>query len=182
MKNKILTVIFAVTSVVLAFLVYNSVNSEIEYNKEVVKVETKVIAKLEKIREAELLFKDARGVFTNDFDTLINFIKTGQMQILVEYGDKDDSTSVYRKEIKFVSIRDSLFRDFNIDSIAFVPPADTAKFELLASSVVQGNVEVPVFQVTDPWPFDRQRANPNHPKKPLRVGSITEASYSGNWK
>ncbi|MFT5513599.1 MAG: hypothetical protein ACI8SE_002008, partial [Bacteroidia bacterium] len=165
-----------------AFLLFRSVKGEIEYRAEVDRVEVMVINKLEKIREAELAYKDVKGEFTGDYDSLINFIKTGKMQILVEYGDKDDSTSVYSQFIKEVSIRDSLFKNFKVDSIAFVPPADTAKFLLLASRVVQGNVEVPVFQVTDPFPFDKQRANSNHPKKALQVGSISEASYSGNWK
>jgi hypothetical protein len=182
MVNNILKVVFFLVACLLAYLLYNSIDGEIKYRKEVKQVEALVIEKLEKIRVAELMYKDAKGGFTGDFDSLINFIKNGKVQILVEYGDKDDSTSVYRKEIKEVSVRDSLFKDYAIDSIAFVPPMDTAKFELLAGTVIQGNVEVPVFQVTDPAPFDKQRSNPNHPKPALRVGSITEASHSGNWK
>ncbi len=182
MVNNILKIVFFVIACILGYLLYNSIAGEIRYRAEVDAVEAQVIEKLEKIREAELAFKDVRGEFTGDFDTLIHFINNGKMQITVEYGDKDDSTSVYRQEIIEVGIRDSLFKNFNVDSIAFVPPADTAKFELLASEVIQGNVKVPVFQVRDPYPFDRQRANDNHPKKALQVGSISEASYSGNWK
>jgi predicted membrane protein len=182
MVNNILKVIFFFLAILFAFLLYRSIKGEIEYRAEVDRVEELVIGKLEKIREAELAYKDVKGEFTGDYDTLINFIKTGKLKILVEYGDKDDSTSVFRQEVEEVSILDSMFSDFNVDSIAFVPPSDTAKFVLLASRVIQGNVEVPVFQVTDPWPFDKQRANPNHPKKALQVGSISEASYSGNWK
>lgn len=182
MVNNILKVIFFLLACLFAYLLYRSVKGEIEYRAEVDRVEDLVITKLEKIREAELAYKDIKGEFTSDYDTLINFIKTGNLQILVEYGDKDDSTSVYSREVKNISILDSMFKNFNVDSIAFVPPADTAKFILLSGRVIQGNVEVPVFQVTDPWPFDRQRSNVNHPKKALQVGSISEASYSGNWK
>lgn len=182
MVNNILKVVFFLLAVLFAFLLYRSVQGEIEYRAEVDRVEVLVIEKLEYIREAELAYKDVHNEFTSDYDTLINFIKTGKMQILVEFGEKDDSTSVYRQEIQEVSILDSLFKGVNVDSIAFVPPIDTAKFMLLSSRIVQGNVEVPVFQVTDPYPFDKQRANPNHPKQALQVGSISEASYSGNWK
>ncbi|MFT5724878.1 MAG: hypothetical protein ACI9JN_002001 [Bacteroidia bacterium] len=182
MVNNILKGIFFLLACLLAYLLYRSVKGEIEYRAEVDRVEELVINKLEKIREAELAYKDVRGDFTHDYDSLIHFIKTGKMEILVEYGDRDDSTSVFRQEIQYVSILDSLFKDFEVDSIAFVPPADTCKFVLLASRITQGNVDVPVFQVTDPYPYDRQRANPNHPKKALQVGSISEASYAGNWK
>jgi hypothetical protein len=182
MVNNILKGVFFLIACLFTYLLYRSVKGEMEYRSEVDKIEEMVIYKLEKIREAELAFKDIRGGFTSDYDTLISFIKTGKMQILVEYGDRDDSTSVYRQEIQYVSIKDSLFKDFVVDSIAFVPPMDTAKFVLLSGDVIQGNVKVPVFQVSDPYPFDRQRSNPNHPKKALQVGSISEASYSGNWK
>ncbi|MBO6515933.1 MAG: hypothetical protein JJ975_05215 [Bacteroidia bacterium] len=182
MINNILKVVLFLVACLLAYLLYNSIMGEIRYRKEVKRVEELVIDKLDKIRVAELAYKDVKGSFTGEFDSLINFINHGKLKILVEYGDKDDTTSVYRQEIREVSVKDSLFKDFNVDSIAFVPPMDTARFELLASTVVQGNVEVPVFQVTDPWPFDKQRSNPNHPKPALRVGSISEASYSGNWK
>ncbi len=182
MINNIIKVVLLLIACLLAYLLYNSIMGEIEYRKEVRYVEGLVKDKLDKIRTAELAYKDIHGGFTSDFDTLIKFVKTGKLQILVEYGEKDDSSSVFRQEIKEVSVQDSLFKNYNFDSIAFVPPMDTAQFELLSSRVIQGNVEVPVFQVTDPWPFDRQRSNPNHPKPPLRVGSISEARYSGNWK
>lgn len=182
MVNNIIKGVLVIGVCLLGYLVYESIMGEIRYQKEVDRIEDLVIKKLETIRVAELAYKDVKGDFTNDFDSLINFMTNGTMKVLVEYGDKDDSTSVYRQEIKEVSVRDSFFSDISIDSIAFVPPMDTAKFELLAGRIVQGGVEVPVFQVTDPYPFDRQRKNPNHPKKALRVGSMSEASYSGNWK
>lgn len=182
MVNNILKVVFFLLACVFGYLLFDSIMGEIRYQEEVDKVEQQVIAKLEKIREAEVAYKDARGEFTGDFDTLIHFVKYGKMKISIQYGDKDDSTSVFRQEIKEVSILDSLFKGVNVDSLAFVPPADTVEFELLASRVIQGNVEVPVFQVRDPYPFDRQRRNEKHPKKPLQVGSISEATYSGNWK
>lgn len=182
MVNNILKVVFALVAILLAYLLYESVAGEMRYRAEVEKIEGQVINKLEKIREAELAYKDRFGKFTDNYDTLINFINKGKLLITVEYGDKDDTTTVYRQEIVEVSIKDSLFKNVVVDSIMFVPPADTAKFTLLATTIVQGNVEVPVFQVTDPYPFDKQRRNPNHPKPPLQVGSITEATYSGNWK
>lgn len=182
MINNILKVVLFLVACLLAYLLYDSITGEIEYRKEVQRVEELVIDKLEKIRVAELAYKDAKGEFTNEFDSLINFVNTGKLKILIEYGDKDDTTSVYRQEVQEVSVKDSLFKNYNFDSIAFVPPMDTAKFILLATRINQGNVDVPVFMVQDPYPFDKQRNNPNHPKPPLQVGSISEATYSGNWK
>lgn len=182
MINNALKIVLFIAAVILTYLVYESIASEMRYRKEVESIEAQVIGKLEYIRIAQLAYKDEKGKFTSSFDTLINFIKNGKMKIVIQYGDRDDSTSVFRQEVKYVSIKDTLFKNINVDSIAFVPPADTAKFAMEALVITQGNVEVPVFRVVDPWPFDKQRSNPNHPKKGLQVGSLTEATYSGNWK
>ncbi|MBI1306177.1 MAG: hypothetical protein GC181_06140 [Bacteroidetes bacterium] len=182
MTNTILKIVLTILAVFLAYEVYESIASELRYRAEVEKVEEQVISKLDNIRLAELTYKDVNGKFTNDYDTLINFLKTGKLRITKQYGDKDDSTTVFREEVLYIPILDTLFKGINVDSLAFVPPFDTARFELYAMTITQNNVEVPVFKVVDPHPFDKQRRNPKHPKQPLQVGSLSEASYSGNWK
>lgn len=82
MVNNILKVIFFFLAILFAFLLYRSIKGEIEYRAEVDRVEELVIGKLEKIREAELAYKDVKGEFTGDYDTLINFIKTGKTKNL----------------------------------------------------------------------------------------------------
>lgn len=182
MTNKVLKIVLFIVAAFLSYMVYDSIASEMRYREEVEIVEEQVIDKLEHIRMAQLAYKDQKGKFTDNFDSLINFVKVAQLKIIKQYGDKDDSTSVFREEFVYVSLKDSMFKDFNLDSMPFVPPFDTAKFVMDAKVITQANVEVPVFKVVDPYPFDKQRQNPNHPKKALQVGSLTEATYSGNWK
>ncbi len=47
------------------------------------------------------------------------------------------------------------------------------KFEMKADMIDSGGVKQPVFLVTDPKPFE---------KPGFTMGSLTEASTSGNWK
>ena len=47
------------------------------------------------------------------------------------------------------------------------------------ATVTQNNIKVPVFQITDPKPFNEVRIKE---KNPLRVGDIYSVDYSGNWK
>ncbi|MCB0734195.1 MAG: hypothetical protein H6608_12050 [Flavobacteriales bacterium] len=182
MINNILKIVLSIAAVFLAYMVYDSIASEMRYRDEVEEVEAQVIKKLEDIRLAQLTYKEEKGKFTNDFDTLIDYLKHGRIKVVVQYGDRDDSTTNFREEVSYVAILDTLFKDINIDSLAFVPPYDTARFLMDAMMITQGNVEVPVFKVEDPHPFDKKRRNPNDPKKPLQVGSLSEATYSGNWK
>lgn len=182
MTNNILKIVLTLAAIALSYLVYDSIASEMRYREDVEKVEAKVIKKLEDIRLAQLTFKEEKGKFTDNFDTLINYLKTGTIKVVVQFGDRDDTTSVYREEVSFIPILDTLFKDINVDSLAFVPPLDTAKFVMDAMMITQGNVDVPVFKVVDPYPFDKKRQNENDPKQPLQVGSLSEATYSGNWK
>jgi hypothetical protein len=105
-------------------------------------------------------------------------MKNGQLKVLIAYGDRDDSTTQFQQKIELVSVRDSLFKNVDIDNIRFVPGKDTMQFKIEAGEITKNNVPVPVFQVTDPDPFSKTRIKE---KDPLRVGNMYDADYSGNW-
>ena len=162
----------------LIYKTYNSIAEPVRYGKEVIKKEQAVINKLKIIREAELAYRDVYGDFTASFDTLINFMKNGQLKVLIAYGDQDDSTTRFEQKIELVSVRDSLFKQVDIDNIRYVPGKDTMQFLIEAGEIKKNNVPVPVFQITDPDPYSKQRVKE---KNPLRVGNMYDADYSGNW-
>lgn len=162
----------------LAYLTFNSIAEPVRYEKEVIAKEQAVIDRLKIIREGEMAYREVHGNFTASFDTLIDFMKNGQLKVLIAFGDQDDSTSVFEQKIELVSVRDSLFKDIDIDAIRYVPGKDTLQFLIEAGQIIKNNVPVPVFQVTDPEPFSKQRVKD---KDPLRVGNMWDADYSGNW-
>ena len=162
----------------LIYKTYKSIEEPVKYEKEVVKKEQAVIDKLKIIREAELAYRDVYGDFTGSFDTLIDFMKNGQLKVLIAYGDQDDSTTRFEQKIELVSVRDSLFKLVDIDNIRYVPGKDTMQFLIDAGEIKKNNVPVPVFQITDPEPYSKERVNE---KNPLRVGNMYDADYSGNW-
>jgi hypothetical protein len=180
MKGTIKIVLAALVGL-LIYLVYDSVSGPMKELKEIEKREKAVIARLEKVRDAELAYKDVKGVFTKDWDELIEFIKVGKFKVLIKEGDEDDSTSVVRYDSIFVSIKDSLFKNFNVDSLAFVPYGIEGglKFQLDAGTITQNEVTVQVFEAKDPKPFSKTR---QQEKNALKVGSMTDATYSGNWQ
>ena len=158
----------------------------IQFEKEKNYRYTFIKEKLIDIRSAQLAYKEKNGQFTNDFDELINFVKIDSFVLvqktdtLIEYYNK-----VYR-EIQFkdtlfidtlgkVSILDSLFyKDYPIDSLAYVPPVNKLKFEMNAGVVNKSKIDVPVFEARDPAPYD--------PQNTLIIGSMLEANLNGNWQ
>lgn len=158
----------------------------IQFEKEKNYRYTFIKEKLIDIRSAQLAYKEKNGQFTNDFDELINFVKKDSFVLvqktdtLIEYYNK-----VYR-EMQFkdtlfidtlgkVSILDSLFyKDYPIDSLAYVPPVNKLKFEMNAGVVNKSKIDVPVFEARDPAPYD--------PQNTLIIGSMLEANLNGNWQ
>lgn len=174
----VIRAVLVVVICVLAYLTYDGIAEPVRYAKEVAIKEQAVIDRLKIIRDGQIVYKDQTGRFTASFDTLIDFMKNGKIKMMIEYGDADDSTTVFKAEEKLVNVRDTLFRDLDLDNIRYVPFYDTLQFIMQADVITKNNVAVPVFQVTDPKPFDRERQAKNDP---LRVGSIYEVDYNGNW-
>jgi hypothetical protein len=163
----------------LAYKTFDTVNSDLVYAEEVEIKEKAVIAKLEVLRDAELLYKDANGKFANTFDELFKFLEEGKIKTMILEGDKDDSTTVFSSRSIEFSVKDSLYKDVDINSLKFLPGSDTAVFIIASGEVKKNNVPVPVFEIKDPYPFSKERIKKNDP---LRVGSLFDVNYNGNWK
>ncbi len=184
MKNKIIQGILIVGIVVLAFLIIHSVSKPIKFHQERDKRYSKIIERLKQIRTAEIAFYDKFGYYTANFDSLIQFIKTDSMPIVKAIGTVPDTLTeeeaiklklVFRDTIN-IAVKDTLFpKNFIPDSLKFVPYGNGVIFDLQAGEIITGSkVKVKVFEVKDPKPFD--------PTFQLKVGSLTEATTSGNWE
>jgi len=74
--------------------------------------------------------------------------------------------------------------NINIDRIAYVPGYDDVKFEIYAAEIDKNGVLADVIEVKNPKPFNPARDEDNDAKnkKPLRFGSKTDVTTSGNWE
>jgi len=164
---------------VLAYLNYNTVDSDIKYAEEVEVREDAVIAKLKTIKEGQLAYKDEYGKFADNFDDLLDFMQNGQRKIVIQSSSEDDSTTVVTRTEKLVSVKETLFPDVDVPKLKYIPfHADSVEFDIAAAEIKKNNVTVPVFQVTDPKPFSKERQDKS---EPLKVGSIYDVNYNGNW-
>lgn len=179
-----------------AYLIFD-MYTVLDKENEIKRVEAKVIHKLELIREAEEGYQKLYGGYTNNWDSLRNFIKNDRFPIVevketiitLEYGA--DSVVIERDTIDYVNVVDSLYSEadlkaLNLDRIQYVPNplTDTVQFALQVESIKRGNYYVDVIKVADTKPFDRRRteANERRIRRPLQFGSLTEISTAGNWE
>ena len=194
--NRILTIVFALTSIILGYYLYSSINTSIEEAKRIERMENAIINKLKMVREAQLAFKSVNGRYTSDWDALLAFVDTGsffitertETIITLDYGA--DSTYVEIDTLGTVFVRDSLFSqakypNFSLSSFAYVPGIDPpVKFQLWADKITKSGVLVDVLEVWNPQPVDPTRSEDSEldSKKPLRFGSRTSVTTAGNWE
>lgn len=193
-------IVLAILIVVIAYFVYESIMSPIRFEKEKNKRYDVTIQRLKDVRTAQLAYRSRYSKFTGSFDTLITFLKEGEFKVVKQIGSEDDSIAlaqkkVFRDTIR-VAVRDSLFKNYPVDSLRFVPFSGGDQFELAAGELETGSkIKVKVFECKAHNDvilkgLDRQEIiNINDLAKKLekyaglQVGSMTEATNNaGNWE
>ncbi len=193
-------IVLAILIVVIGYFVVESIMKPIRFEKEKNKRYDVTIQRLKDVRTAQVAYRSRYNKYTGSFDTLITFLKQGEFKVVKQIGSEDDSLAValkkvYRDTIR-VAVRDSLFKNFPVDSLRFVPFSGGAQFEMAAGELETGSkVKVKVFECKAHNDvilkgLDRQEIiNMNDLAKKLekyaglKVGSMTEATNNaGNWE
>lgn len=139
--TKIISIVLFCVSIGLAYYLWRSINSTIEFRESIAATERQIIEKLEVIRESEKAFLEQYGRYTSNWDSLITFVQTGRVPITVRtetviplsYGR--DSIRVEIDTLGFVSAKEKIFKQtLNINS------ADDGTF--LGFAVEEGDVVV----------------------------------------
>jgi len=155
-----LRIILGLVIIGLGYALYQSIQTPIEFRQVKQQRYEATIQKLKDIRKAQLAYKDEHGKFTGSFDTLINFIKSDSLSVVKAIGRIPDSLleqgmteqealreGIISRDTIRIAIKDSLFRQqFNADDLWRVPQTDSDSFQLGATSVESGNVDVQVFE------------------------------------
>ncbi len=202
--------ILAIAVLVLAYLLFESIQEPIRFNREVEKREDATIQKLKDIRRAEEIYKSKFGLYMGDFDTLIAFVKFDSLPIVLAIGSIPDSLydlgvtekkaiemGIIVRDTNYVSVLDSIFHPtYDIDSLRYVPFADTNQFFLGAADLeTASKVKVKVFeayvlnnvllhglnkQLIINYNADREKIVGF---KGLKVGSLeASTNNAGNWE
>jgi len=165
--RTVIQIILAAAILVLAYLVFESIMKPIRFNKAKDIREDATIERLIDIREAQKAYKDVKVDYTDDFDTLIHFLKTDSFEITRAIGTIPEElidslgslpkareaalkSGLIRRETTKIPVVDSLFGlDFAVDSIRYVPYTDGLEFKMEAGEFVTGsNLKVKVVEVS----------------------------------
>jgi len=210
--RTVIQIVLALAIVFLSYMVYESIMNPIRFIKLKNIRERSAISRLIDIQESQKAYKDMRLKYTDDFDSLIHFLKTDSFAVVKATGMIPESLidsvglvkakeiamkrGIIKRETTRVAVLDSLFgKTYPVDSIRFVPFADTAQFKMVADEfVTPSKLSVKVLEVTvlyevllnglDPQLVvnyaDERKKITNFPG--LKLGSLTEGTLTGNWE
>lgn len=204
MNNKNLTIIniaLALIALLLVYLVYRSISEPVVFENIRKEREIEVVQRLKDIRTTQTIYKQTYNKYTGSFDSLIAFVKTGELPVVNIKADPNDTTftKTINDTVDYIPVIDSLFRgreNFKVENLRYVPFSEneSVEFELQAGYIMRGGLKVAVFEAKTPywvylWDLDHQRINNLRAEQEdldkyagLKVGSMDEPSLNGNWE
>ena len=91
MKRIIIQIALLIGAIILAYLIWDSIRTPLDFEKEKKVRYEQVIENLKDIRKAEIAFKYVYGRFCGDWDSLVNFVKYDSIPKIRKIGMLTDS-------------------------------------------------------------------------------------------
>jgi hypothetical protein len=209
MKAKQIVLLLIPINIILAYFVYNSINSEVEFQK-VAKVRiAENIQKLKDLRQVQIAFKKVNNTYANNFDVLIDFLENDSMPIVKATRETPDSLingiqmsdelalelGLITRDTAYILAKETVFDNVYLNSrnekfplelaaLTQVPHSDE-NYNINAGIVEKGKVLVQVFEISATYGAVFTGLDAKNKSYELdgllKVGSMDEASLNGNW-
>jgi hypothetical protein len=209
MNAKKITLILIPINIILAFYVYNSITSEVEFNKQAKERIAENVQKLKDLRTLQIAYKREYDTFADNFSSLLNFLENDSTTIIKSIGETPDTLinnqqitdaqalemGLISRDTFFVSASESVFNEayiknrdnkypLDLDLLSIIPHTER-QYNIDANVIEKGKVAVQVFEISATYKDvfnDLDAENKKYDLNSLlKVGSMTEASLNGNW-
>lgn len=205
-----LKVLLVAAVVLLVYMCYRSIMGPIEFKEEKDLREKAIIARLIDIRKAQIEYKNVYKTHAANFDDLSKFLKDDKLPFLIKEGVLTDEQlekgmtekeavkkGLIKRDTIWVLAKDTLFgKDYNVDSMRFVPYTNQVQFSMDTLTLLSGTgYIVKVFECGvkyDDYLGDlnkqevinlKDKAEKTDKFPGLRVGSLKEINNNaGNWE
>lgn len=194
----VIQLVLIVASAFMGYLIYDSIDSKIELEKEIKHRKSVVIERLEQIKETQINYKKVRGEYAKSFDQLKDFLINDSIIVVKAIGVVPDSLlgqeskalalGIIVRDTNKIAVREELFKDnFQqvVDSLAIIPFSGGTQFSINSGEIEKGKVKVKVFEIKAPYTEIFKGLKTDNEgidmTQALILGSMTEPSINGNW-
>lgn len=185
----IFNIVLALLIAGLVYYLYKIIQEPIIFEREKKVRYRETVSRLKDIRTAQLAYKDMHGKFAKDFNTLITSLNNDQYPEVKIIGNPDDTTQVITYDTLFIPLKEKAFKDapFSLDSMQFIPYSGGVKFTMDAGEITKNNVKIQVFEAFAEEKVFLKELKEEYDKyindkAILSVGSMSDATLSGNWE
>ena len=183
----------------IAYMIYDSIESKIELEKEIAHRTEVVIDHMEHIKDAQIAFKKNKGYYARDFRQLTHFLENDSLVIVKAIGEVPDSLigqealaiemGIIVRDTSLIPVKDNMFigEDFDkiIKSMSTIPFSDGKQFEINAGEVEKGKQKIKVFEVKASFKDIFNGMDVKNEGVDLDdfmiLGSMTDPTTNGNW-
>ena len=203
MTAKQIVLLLIPINILLVYFVYNSINSEVAFQKVAKERIAENIQKLKDLRQVQIAYKKVNHTYANNFESLIDFLENDSMPIVKAIGETPDTlTDVQALELNIISrdtayvlaketVFDAAYLNsrknkfpLDINNLISVPNSN-ADYSIDAGQVEKGKVLVQVFEISTTYGAVFSGLDAENKSYDLngllKVGSMDEASLNGNW-
>lgn len=190
----VINIVLILLAIFFAYMLYSGIQEPIAFKKERVIRRDAVVDQLKKVRTAQEFFRNIKGGFAPNFDTLSEVLREDSFMIVKVVGDPDDPnfTGEILYDTTLIPAIDTIKAlHINLDSLKYVPYGEGKTFNIFADTTTYQKIKVNVVEVGTRWAdfmgeygskkyskYD-QRYDPN---KMLKFGSKTAPNLAGNWE
>lgn len=199
----LVSILLLVATIFLGYKIYGGIMEPIKFDKDKKVRYAKVIKSLKLIRDAQVKYKEAKGVFAKDKNVLINFIQSDSLAIIetkniekevILSGGLTDKISVKQTDTIDYEPVIKYFKGTDFQNMFNVPDTDK-QFELATDRIEKvPGLFVPVFEAkidknsvlaglnSSLVKIELEAIETDQVKGPfVSVGSLTEVTTGGNW-
>lgn len=204
MKLKTIVLLLIPLNLILGYFVYNSINSEIDFQKDAKLRIAENVQKLKDLRAIQIAYKLKNQVYASNFENLFQFLNQEKMAVIKSTGEAPDSLTeqqalalgLIQRDSVWISAMDYVFTEeyqntrdnrfpLDIKVLQYIPHTNNLPYEMEAGTIEKGKAQVQVFQISATYAnvfFGLDAENKEYDLNSiLSVGSMTEVSLNGNW-
>ncbi|MEM8524727.1 MAG: hypothetical protein AAGG68_08785 [Bacteroidota bacterium] len=189
----VINLVLLLIAIGLGYMLVNSIKEPISFASEKDKREEAVVSRLMDIRRAQEMFRDIKGGFAPNFDTLQEILETEDFMDIRLEGDPDDPSgvAVKRDTIYKPAIDSVRAMGLNLDSLRYIPFTAGKTFDIQADTITYQQTLVSVVEVgTTRSTFMGKYADPKYikydnaykPSSTIKFGDMNAPKLAGNWE
>lgn len=192
--KHILNILILAVILVCTYVLYLSIKEPLEFKKEKDTRTDAVVKSLKTIKDCQEMYRDIYGKFASSFEELAAGLKSGRFRTIKVMGDPDDPnfTGKITYDTFFISSIDSIRSlGYNLDSLAYVPFANGAKFDMVTDTLMQGitaldvmecGIQRKAFMGKFASTYYKKFDNRYDPDSKIKFGDLQSPSMAGNWE